>query len=158
MAGITAYFAQHHDYLWFVIAGACLLVELNLLGLGGPLLFIAIGSLITGVLVTLGIVNNFQFEIICVAVFSIANAAILWRPLKKIQNKEVGPETSSDMVGKILPVSARITRDDGRVSYSGIEWLARLDSSSAEPIEKENKVKVTSVDGTILMVQLAPKH
>jgi membrane protein implicated in regulation of membrane protease activity len=102
-------------------------------------------------------VNDFQIEIICVAIFSIANAAILWHPLKKIQNKTVGPETSSDMVGKILPVSQRITESDGRVSYSGVEWLARLDNSSAEPIEKENKVKVTSVDGTLLLVQLVPK-
>src|SRR5689334_11344502 len=113
MSGIISYFALHHDYFWFAIAGICLLVELNLLGLGGPLLFIAIGSLITGVLVTLNMVNDFQIEIICVAIFSIANAAILWHPLKKIQNKTVGPETSSDMVGKILPVSQRITESDG---------------------------------------------
>jgi membrane protein implicated in regulation of membrane protease activity len=136
MESITTYFAEHHDYLWFAIAGVCLLIELNLLGLGGPLLFIAIGSLITGVLVTLNVVNNFQIEIVNVAIFSGVSAAILWRPLKKIQNKVIGPETSSDMVGKILRVSQRITESDGRVSYSGVEWLERLNNSSADPIEK----------------------
>jgi membrane protein implicated in regulation of membrane protease activity len=84
---------------------------------------------------------------------SVASAALLWGQLKKLQNKEVGPETSSDMVGKVLPVTARITQVDGRVAYSGVDWLARLDGSSSEPIEAESRAEVTSVDGTILMVK-----
>lgn len=154
MAEIYNYFIQHHDYFLYVIAGLCLLIELNLFGLSGALLFIAAGCLVTGTLVSLGIVNNFYFETLLVAVFSLSNAALLWKPLKKFQNKAMGPETSSDMVGKILPVTARISKTDGRVYYSGVEWLARLDESSNTPIEKENRAQVTSVDGTILVVRL----
>jgi inner membrane protein len=147
------YFTQHQDYFFYALAGICLLVELSLLGMSGPLLFIALGSVITGVLISLGIIHSFSIALVVLAGVSLASAALLWGPLKKLQNKEVGPETSSDMVGKVLPVTARITQADGRVSYSGVEWLARLDSSSSEPIEPEHRVEVTSVDGTILVVK-----
>jgi inner membrane protein len=147
------YFTQHQDYFFYALAGICLLVELSLLGMSGPLLFVAIGSVITGVLMSLGIIHSFGIALVALGGISLASAAILWVPLKKLQNKEVGPETSSDMVGKVLPVTARITQADGRVSYSGVEWLARLDNSSSEAIEPENRVEVTSVDGTILVVK-----
>lgn len=147
------YFTQHQDYFFYALAGVCLIVELSLLGMSGPLLFVALGSVITGVLISLGIIHGFSIALVVLAGVSLASAALLWGPLKKLQNKEVGPETSSDMVGKVVPVTARITQADGRVSYSGVEWLARLDSSSSEPIEAECRVKVTSVDGTILVVR-----
>ncbi len=147
------YFSQHQDYFFYALAGICLLVELGLLGISGPLLFVALGSLLTGVFISLGLIHAFSIAIVIFAGLSVASAALLWGPLKKLQNKEVGPETSSDMVGKILPVTARITQADGRVAYSGIEWLARLDSSSSDAIEIDSRAEVTSVDGTILMVK-----
>lgn len=149
------YFSQHQDYFFYALAGICLLIEIALLGISGPLLFVALGSLLTAICISLGLVHSFSVAIVLFAGLSVSSAALLWGPLKKLQNKEVGPETSSDMVGKVLLVSTRITQADGRVSYSGTEWLARLDSSSSEPIEAENRVEVTSVDGTILMVKAA---
>ena len=147
------YFAEHQDYFFYAIAGICLLVELGLLGISGPLLFVALGSLITGILISVGLIHAFSIAIVMLAGVSVASAALLWAPLKKLQNKEVGPEVSSDMVGKVLSVTARITQTDGRVAYSGVDWLARLDSAQSEPIETESRVEVTSVDGTILIVK-----
>ena len=147
------YFTQHQDYFFYALAGVCLIIELSLLGISGPLLFVSLGSVITGVLVSLGLIHSFSIALVVLAGVSVSSAALLWAPLKKLQNKEVGPETSSDMVGKVVPVTARITQTDGRVSYSGVEWLARLDNSSNEPIEAESRVQVTSVDGTILVVR-----
>ena len=147
------YFSLHQDYFFYALAGICLLVELGLLGISGPLLFVALGSLLTGIFTSLGLIHAFSIAIVIFAGLSVASAALLWTPLKKLQNKEVGPETSSDMVGKILLVTARVTQTDGRVSYSGIDWLARLDASSSEAIEIESRAEVTSVDGTILIVK-----
>lgn len=147
------FFSQHHDYLFYAIAAICLLVEITFLGMSGPLIFVAIGGLITGVLLSLGLIHAFSVAVVLLAGFSVASAALLWEPLKKLQNKSGGPETSSDMVGKVLPVTRRVTTADGRVAYSGVEWLARLDGSSTEPVEVKGRVKVTSVDGTLLIVQ-----
>ena len=147
------YFSQHHDYLFYAIAAICLLVEIAFLGMSGPLLFVAIGSLLTGFFLSLGLIHAFSVAVVLLAGFSVASAALLWQPLKNLQNKSVGPETGSDMVGKVLSVTSRITLVDGRVSYSGVEWLARLDNSTSESIEPENRVEVTSVDGTLLLVK-----
>lgn len=147
------FFSQHHDYLFYAIAAICLLIEITFLGMSGPLIFVAIGGLLTGILLSTGLIHAFSVAVVLLAGFSVASAALLWEPLKKLQNKTAGPETSSDMVGKILPVTRRITSADGRVAYSGVEWLARLDGSSNEPVEVKGRVKVTSVDGTLLIVQ-----
>ena len=155
MSGLVEYFSQHLDYFFYALAGICLLVDLSILGLSGPLFFVAIGSLITGACVSLGLIAQFNIALVLFAATSIASAALLLKPLKKLQEQKAGPETTSDMVGKMLPASARITRTDGRVFYSGVGWLARLDNHSSEPIEVPNQVVVTSVDGTILMVHLA---
>jgi inner membrane protein len=152
---MVEYFSQHLDYFFYALAGICLLVDLSILGMSGPLLFIGIGALITGAFLSLGLLEHFSASLAVFAGFSAASAALLWAPLKRLQNKEVGPEITSDMVGKIIPASARITKTDGRVYYSGVEWLARLDSSSDEPIEAETQVRVTSVDGTIMLVRVA---
>ncbi len=152
---MVEYFSQHLDYFFYVLAGICLLVDLSILGMSGPLLFIGIGALVTGLFVTLGLIEHFRVALVIFAGFSAASAALLWKPLKQFQNKEVGPETTSDMVGKIIPASARITKTDGRVYYSGVEWLARLDASTDVPIEAETQVQVTSVDGTIMLVRVA---
>jgi membrane protein implicated in regulation of membrane protease activity len=150
---VIEYFSLHQDYFFYALAGICLLVELGLLGISGPLLFVALGSVLTGVFISLGLIHAFSIAVVIFAGLSVASAALLWTPLKKLQNKEVGPETSSDMVGKVLPVTARITQVDGRVTYSGIEWMARLDASSSDAIEVESRAEVTSVDGTILVVK-----
>jgi len=152
---MVAYFAQHLDYFFFALAGICLLVDLSILGMSGPLLFVGIGALVTGLFLSVGWLEHFSASLAIFAGFSAASAALLWAPLKRLQNKEVGPETSSDMVGKVIPASARITKTDGRVYYSGIEWLARLDASSDAPIEAETQVEITSVDGTIMLVKVA---
>ena len=42
MEQLVEYFAQNHDKLLYALAGIILVVELTVLGLGGPLLFIGI--------------------------------------------------------------------------------------------------------------------
>ncbi len=147
------YFAQHQDYFFYALSGICLLVELSVLGLSGPLLFIGIGSALTGVLISLGLIHQFTISLVALAVLSCASAALLWGPLKKIQNTPKKPETSSDMVGKILPVTVRVTQSDGRVSYSGVEWAARLETAKMEAVDMGNRVEVIAVEGTLFIVK-----
>jgi membrane protein implicated in regulation of membrane protease activity len=148
------YLALHQDYFFYALAGICLMLEIGLLGMSGPLLFVALGSLLAGLTLSLGLVHSFSIAMVLAAGLSMASAALLWGPLKNLQNRPLKPETSSDMVGKILPVSARITLSEGRVFYSGVDWLAQLDDAHSEPIEVHSRVEVTSVDGTLLRVRL----
>jgi inner membrane protein len=155
MGSIVDYFAQNQDFLLYAIAGVCLILELSVLGMSGPLLFLALGCLLTGLLVSLGAVTGWEMEVLSVGVLAALSAALLWKPLKKFQNAGVGRDTSSDMIGKILPVTQEITRDQGSVSYSGIDWQARLDSAHTEPVSVGDRACVVAVDGSLLLVKSA---
>ena len=56
------------------------------MGLSGPLLFFAIASLTTGILVSVGFIDGWQSEILTVGLLTAVVAAILWKPLKSLQN------------------------------------------------------------------------
>lgn len=156
MSGIIEHFSQHHDQLLYAIAAVCLLLELGVLGMSGPLLFLALSCVITGLLSTLGIISGWQMEILFVGVLSVTSAFLLWKPFKKFQNAKEAPNTSSDMIGRQLPVTLAITRNEGRVSYSGIEWQARLDVNASETIPASARAEVVAVDGSLLIVRSLP--
>jgi hypothetical protein len=147
------YFVQHHDQLLYAIAAISLLLELGVLGMSGPLLFFAFGCLITGLLVSVGLVGNWEIEILLVGVVSVVSALLLWKPLKNYQNAKETPNRSSDMIGRQLPVTATITSEAGRVAYSGIEWQARLAITTDTPIAEGSRAEVVSIDGSLLVVK-----
>jgi membrane protein implicated in regulation of membrane protease activity len=155
MSGLFEYFAQHQDHLLYSIAGICLVLELSVLGMSGPLLFLALSCLLTGVMVTLGVISGWEMEVLSVGVLAAMSAALLWKPLKRFQNAGGGRDNSSDMIGKVLPVTQAITRDQGTVAYSGIDWQARLDAAYLEPVAVGSRAHVVAVEGALLLVKPA---
>ncbi|MDR7090993.1 MULTISPECIES: NfeD family protein [Cellvibrio] len=153
MSGLFEYFAQHQDHLLYTIAGICLVLELSVLGMSGPLLFLALSCMLTGLMVTLGVISGWELEVLSVGVLAALSAALLWKPLRKFQNSGGGRDTSSDMIGKVLPVTQRITRDQGKVAYSGIDWQARLDAAYTEPVAVGSRAHVVAVEGALLLVK-----
>jgi inner membrane protein len=152
MSSLFEYFSLHHDHLLYAIAGLCLIVELSVLGMSGPLLFLALSCLLTGLMVSVGIISGWESEVFSVGALAALSAYLLWKPLKKFQNAGGGRDTSSDMIGKVLPVTQAITRNQGAVSYSGIDWQARLESGTSETIAADARVRVVAVDGSLLIV------
>ena len=153
MQSIMDYFSQHHDQLLYTIAAISLLVELGVLGMSGPLLFFALSCLITGVLVSVGLISGWEMEVLAVGVLSFASAILLWKPFKNYQNAKEAPNTSSDMIGRRLLVTADISPDQGRVAYSGIEWQARLAQIDSPAIVAGQHAQVIAVDGSLLLVK-----
>lgn len=153
MGSLIDYFAQHQDHLLYAIAGLCLVAELSVLGMSGPLLFLALGCLLTGVIVSLGVISGWELEVFSVAILTALSALLLWKPLKNFQNAGGGRDTASDMIGKVLPVTQLITRDQGTVGYSGIDWQARLDAAQREPVAVGSRAHVVAVQGALLLVR-----
>ncbi len=60
---ILQYFSDHHDQFFYCLAGLSFIVELTVLGLGGPLLFFAIASFITGILISIGLISGWEAEV-----------------------------------------------------------------------------------------------
>ncbi|WP_028866102.1 NfeD family protein [Psychromonas aquimarina] len=159
MDSILEYLFNNHDKLLYGLAGICLLVELTVIGLSGPLLFIAIGSALTGALVSLGLISTWEMELLFVGLFSFLSALILWKPLKHFQGAKAVADNSSDMIGQIVPVSETVTINGGSIRFSGINWNARLaDDASVESITAGTRAMITGMDGnTAVIDQLPPK-
>jgi len=155
---IMQYIADHHDHFFYVVAGVSFIVELTILGLGGPLLFFAIASFITGVLINLGVLSGWEMEIFALGVLTALTTLLLWKPLKNFQNSGDGTDTSSDMIGKEVPASSEITASGGTIRYSGINWSSRLDSNAGiESMFKGEQCIIVSVDGNIMVVKPATR-
>mgnify|MGYP000867203534 CR=1 FL=1 len=152
MGGVIDYFSQHPAHLFYTITGVCLVIELSVMGMGGPLMFIALGSLLTGILMSVGLISGWEMAILSVGILTALSALMLWKPFKRFQNASSEQNTSSDMIGRILPVTQVVNRDQGAVSYSGIEWQVRLENK-ADPVAVGQRVRVVAVKGSLLLVQ-----
>ena len=125
-----------------------------MIGLSGPLLFFGIACAITGLLVSAGVINSWEYEVLCVGVLSLLCAILLWKPLKKIQGARTVKDNSSDMIGQVVPVSVEVTANGGNIRHSGINWNARLDRSSAvDALAIDSRVEITGVDGNVIIVR-----
>ena len=147
----------NHDRFFYVLAGTSFILELSLLGLSGPLLFFAIASLVTALLISVGLISGWEVEILVVGVLTVVIALLLWKPLKKFQNSGGGADTSSDMIGREVKVSKDITAEEGAIRYSGIDWQARLDASANEAfLAAGEQCIIASVNGNIMLVKETP--
>jgi len=148
------YLQNNHDQLLYIIAAIALIIELTVIGLSGPLLFFSLGCFVTGLLVTLGAIEAWEFEVLSVGVFTCVSAVLLWQPLRHFQGNKVVQDTSSDMIGQTVPVSDVVTINGGKVRHSGINWNARLsESATVEALDIGLRVKIVAVDGNILIVE-----
>jgi membrane protein implicated in regulation of membrane protease activity len=149
------YIAGHHAEVFYFIAGLGLVVELTITGLSGPLLFVAFASLVTGVLIDLGLISGWETEILALGILSAGITLLLWKPFKNFQNSSDGSDSSSDMIGKQVPASAEITAASGSIRYSGINWSSRLAEGVSAPIAEGQNCVITAVDGNIMIVEAA---
>jgi membrane protein implicated in regulation of membrane protease activity len=148
------YFLNNPDHLWYLIAGISFVIELSVMGLSGPLLFFAIASLITGILVSMGVVDDWQSEIFAVGLLTALAAAILWKPLKSLQNSKEKNDDSSDMIGLHVLVSTCVTSTTGTIRYSGINWQARLaDDINVTEINEQSQCQIVAITGNTMLVK-----
>jgi membrane protein implicated in regulation of membrane protease activity len=151
---ILQYFADHHDQFFYCLAGLSFIVELTLLGLGGPLLFFAIASFITGILISIGLISGWEVEVFALGILTAVIAVLLWKPLKNFQNSGGGADTSSDMIGRTVPAGSEITAIEGSIRYSGINWNSRLsEDAGVESRAEGEQCVIASVDGNVMLVK-----
>jgi membrane protein implicated in regulation of membrane protease activity len=151
---LLQYISAHHDQFFYVIAGLSFILELTVMGLGGPLLFFAIASFITGLLISSNLISGWEIEGFVLGISTAITAVLLWKPLKKLQDSGGGSDTSSDMIGRQVPTSSDITHHGGTIRYSGINWNSRLAEDCASDCIPEGELCIiTSVDGNIMLVK-----
>ncbi len=154
---IFALINANHDHFFYILAGISFILELSVLGLSGPLLFFAMASLVTALLISFGLLSGWEVEFFTTAVLTGLIALFLWRPLKNFQNSGGGTDTSSDMISRVVPASKDITAAGGAIRYSGIDWQARLDPGANDTfIAKGDQCIIAAVDGNVMLVKELP--
>lgn len=160
MADLLLYFSEHHDQLFYILAGVSFIVELTIIGLGGPLLFFAIASFFTAILISVGLISGWEVEVFVLGILTAIITVLLWKPLKRFQNSGGGSDTSSDMIGRQVSASSEITSSGGKIRYSGIDWSSRLaEESGVDSIEDGQGCTIVAVDGNVMVVKpTLPPH
>ncbi len=157
---MAEYISQHQPGFWIALGFALLAAEILLFGFTTIIfLFAGLGALAAGLLMSAGLIP--ETWIAGTASFGIAtgiSSAILWKPLKNMQDKEVPPQQqTSDFVGiEFVLMDDISTTSTGIYRYSGIDWKVEIDGSAAEvELVKGERVKVVSVDVGVLRVDKA---
>lgn len=144
------YFINHMWQLWALISLLCLILELT----NGDLyvLCFAIGGVFASI--ASAFVDSIVIQIVVFAVFTLLSLAFV-RPvaLRWLHRGEDSRVSNVDaLIGREGRVSETIEAGGyGRVAIDGDDWKAL--SLDGQPIEKDSKVRVTSIDSIIITVE-----
>ena len=134
---------------WLIIAGLCLVIEIYTVGFF--IFWFGIGALLA--LLISFITNNLFIQVVVFLVTS-SLLVVLTKPLMKkfLKTEKSIPTNYFSLIGKNGIVTEKIdsSNSTGQVKVKGELWSAISDSD----IEKDSKVKVLSVDGVKLKVEL----
>jgi membrane protein implicated in regulation of membrane protease activity len=154
MTEVLNYFSENRAQLFYLIAAISFIVELGVLGMAGPLLFFAIASVMTGMLINFNLLSEFESQFLALGVITGIITILLWKPFKRFQNSGNGSDTSSDMIGKKVPSSSVITHEKGHIRFSGIEWSARLaDDYEEDSVKANTPCIIVGVEGNVMLVK-----
>ena len=139
-----------------LIAGLALLgFDIVVIGLS-PVMFVALGALVVSAMLY---VSGWRPALIETAALvsgaSLLIALVGRRPLQRFQNADVQEDASSDLIGRELTTTHEVTKTEGVVHWSGVEWQARLAEDA--PVERAApgaRMKVVKVANLALV--LAP--
>jgi inner membrane protein len=153
---IHEYIVNHQAEFWVLLGFLLLVIEVATGLVSGVFLFVGIGAVITGLLMMFGVLpETWIAGISSTGITSGLSLALLWKPLKKLQDsKTPGKDNSSDLVGYEFELATGIDQQtDSSVSYSGVNWKVELDSSSQQAsINQGERVVVSSVEVGVFKV------
>jgi membrane protein implicated in regulation of membrane protease activity len=144
----------NNPIIFYLISGLVLLgADIFIIGLS-PLMFVAVGALVTSGLLYLGgwHIGPLEALTLC-AVISLLLALVGHKPLRSFQNANVQEDNSSDLVGRELVTTQEVTKVAGSVDWSGTQWQARL--AATVPIDTVGpgvRMKVVQVNNLALVL------
>ncbi len=142
-------------------ANVTLIVGLALLGLDiaviglSPIMFVALGSLVTSAALYVSGARPGLVETAAIAAaLSVAVALLGRKPLQQFQSAGVKEDQSSDLIGRELTATDDVTKESGRVHWSGLYWEARLSpDAKVDRIVAGARARVTRVENLALVLE-----
>lgn len=108
------------------------------------LFFLGLASLVSGLLMYMGIVPETPVSaLVSLAALTAASALLLWRPLKTMQEHVDHGQVQSDVIGYSFALDSDIDpATPGNHRFSGVTWKVK----SAEPLSAGTEVEVIRAD------------
>ncbi|MDH5710896.1 MAG: NfeD family protein [Gammaproteobacteria bacterium] len=152
------YIQTHQSGFWIASGFLLLVIEALLFGFATIiLLFAGLGALITGLLMSAGILSETWIAgISCFGISTGVASALLWKPLSKLQNNNVDTKKqSSDLIGYQFVLNDDVSfMSNSNHRYSGVDWRVELDDSAGvDSISAGQRVAVASVDAGVFRVK-----
>lgn len=151
------YINLHQSGFWIAIGFAMLAAEVMLFGFTTIIfLFAGLGAIITGLAMMTGLlVETWTAGISFFGISTGIVSAVLWIPLKRIQEGGTPPQhQSSDLIGYEFVLQQDVTAmQPGQHRYSGVDWKVEIDSSEVDRLNAGQRVAVTSIDAGIFRVK-----
>ena len=131
------------------------LAVVDVLAFGFATLFltlIGLGLLTTGILINFNVLTTEPTSLlISITVFSLLYAALLWKPLKRLQDIKLTKKVKSDLSGMSFVIDQDISIEyPGTYHYSGIEWRVE----TIADISRGSEVEVVELDVGVMKVRL----
>ena len=153
------YINMHQSGFWIAIGFALLAAEVLLFGFTTIIfLFAGLGAIVTGLAMMFGLLpETWTAGISCFGITTGLVGAVLWKPLKKMQDNSTPPQRqSSDLIGYEFVLQQDITTlQPGQHRYSGVDWKVELDGQAGDQLSAGQRVTVTSIDAGIFRVKSA---
>lgn len=107
----------------------------------------------TGVLLYVGLLpEGYASIVLAIAVLTALSGAVLWRPLKRLQEKKQINKVSSDLTGISFVLEQDISpQSPGSYHYSGIDWQVETN----EVITAGTEVEVITLEVGVMTVKTA---
>ncbi len=151
MEDVMNWMAENADWLWWSVGVVLLAGEMVLPGV--YLLWIGVASLVTGVVAW--VVPEWGFEVHGMVFAAMATISVylgnryFYQKTGAIEDAEVNVRRKK-LVGRTFEVVEPIKNGSGHVQVGDSRWLAQ-----GPDLEKGALATVTSVDGTVLVVEAA---
>ncbi len=134
--------------LWIILGVALLIIEIFTVTFFA--IFFGIGALLTGLLVSLGVLDDFTTQLVVFGLGSLISLYFFRNKIKELLKKK--EPDFKEFEDEIAKVSVDIPEgEDGKVFYRGTDWMAY--DKNGKAIAKNTKVIIRKVDGIKLMVE-----
>lgn len=151
------YIDMHQSGFWIAAGFALLAAEVLLFGFTTIIfLFAGLGAIVTGLAMMFGLLpETWTAGISCFGITTGLISAVLWKPLKKMQDNSTPPQRqSSDLIGYEFVLQQDVTTlQPGQHRYSGVDWKVELDGQAGDKLSAGQRVAVTSIDAGIFRVK-----
>ena len=154
------YIQAHQSGFWIAFGFLLLAAEALIFGFSTIIfLFAGIGALVTGLLMSAGILPETWIAGVagCGITTGIASV-LLWKPMSKLQDNNAPKQSqTSDLIGYEFVLQHDISLVNiGNHRYSGVDWKIELDTTAGvDSLSAGQRVVVASVDAGIFRVKAA---